>query len=150
MSFPKARSCRSGSSSTGPHRVNLMSAATRRTTAMAMAITASRDCASRFRRSDATATVPQNASVTCGPRKNPLGSCGLLVRTPAIQVNGSDHWSLSMGPWGPLLVALLSLAPMALVGEPLERAALLRIGRYQLRPRGKAPERLGGVVAAEP
>ena len=53
--------------------------------------------------SEAAATAPQNAFVTCGPATVPPGRRGLVVRCFAIQANGSCHWCFVCGPVGPLL-----------------------------------------------
>ena len=68
-----------------------------------VAIAAGRDWASRLIRSEAAATAPQKAPVTCGPTIEPPGSRGLVVRCSAIQANGSRQTVLVTGPVGPLL-----------------------------------------------
>ena len=62
-----------------------------------------RERASRLTRFDIAATVPQKALVAAGPSREPAGSFGLAERSPSIQVNGSVHWVLVLGPVGPVL-----------------------------------------------
>src|SRR6201995_2296436 len=68
-----------------------------------VATAANGDLASRLISSEAVATAPQNAFVTCGPAIVPPGRRGLVVRCAAIQANGSRHWVFVCGPVGPLL-----------------------------------------------
>ena len=49
------------------------------------------------------ATVAQNDLVTVGPRIDPTGSRGLVVRISSIQVSGSVQRVFIAGPVGPLL-----------------------------------------------
>ena len=49
------------------------------------------------------ATAPQNALVTVGPRIEPTGRRGLVVRISSIQVSGSIQRAFVAAPVGPLL-----------------------------------------------
>jgi hypothetical protein len=50
---------------------------------------------------ETSATAPQKARVTSGPAIDVAGSTGLVRRVVSIHVNGSSHWSFSIGPVGP-------------------------------------------------
>ena len=52
---------------------------------------------------DTVATAPQNALAPVDPKTPPPGSLGLARRAVSIQLKGSNHTRLVLGPWGPLL-----------------------------------------------
>ena len=70
--------------------------------------------ASRLIELDTVATAPQKTCVSgrARGRARPAAS-GSSERMPSIQVNGSRHWLLVVGPGRPVVVALLLLAPVA-------------------------------------
>ena len=103
----------------------------------------------RLIKSEAAATAPQKAPVTCGPTTEPPGSRGLVERCSSIQVNGSCHCRLGLRPGRPVVEALLLLAPAAVVAQPGEGPGLGRGFREQDRPRPQLAQRRAGVVAAD-
>src|SRR5689334_15710528 len=96
--------------STGRHRVKPTKATIRSRTTAIVAMSAGVERWLRLIRSEAVATAPQNADVTCGPTIEPPGRRGLVVRCSDIQVNGSVQTVFVAGPVGPLL-KLCSFCP---------------------------------------
>ena len=89
--------------STGRQRVTPTKRTIRSSAPTTVAAAAGGDSASRLISSEAVATAPQKAFVTCGPAIVPPGRRGLVVRCFSIQANGSRQTVFVCGPVGPLL-----------------------------------------------
>ncbi len=95
------------------------------------------------------ATAPQKAPLTAGPANEPPGSSRAgraLLFHPGERF---EPCCLRQRAGRPVVEALLLLAPVAEVGEPLEPASSGRKGRDRNRVDSQFAQRFAGVVAAD-